>query len=979
VECLEDRLVLTFSFATPISLPAFNPQGVVAADFNGDGKTDLAVGSGLNVAPGQVSVQVGQGNGTFVSAGAPIPVGPSNVNFIRSLTAADLDGDGKPDIITGNFNSNTITVLENTTPAPGATPTFSALPPISLGSGSRGPFWVIAADLDGDGKQDLVVASPQGGGVIVLRNTSTGPGNFSFAQSFFPIPGSARAVEAADIDGDGKLDLVTAGSSANTLSVLRNTSTGPGNINFVVSATISVPGTTPSALVLADFYGDNKPALAFTDQGQISPGAVYVLPNQDLIQGGSFPNATKLVMSQNFSQAFALVSGDFNGDGNTDLAVATTSPNVFVFYGLGNGSFTPPETYTSPNYTSPIVVQPKMLASGDFNGDGAPDLVLSDGSGGFNGESILLNQAAATALQVTPSTPTPAEGSPFTVTVTATANGVPYVNYRGTVTLTSNDPLAPTLGTHTFTPSDKGTYTFTVSLPSPGPRTVTASDGTINGSAPVTVQGVPPTLGNVQITPSTIVAGSPTTLTGTISAPNSHDPFTLVVNWGDGSPLQTFNYPPGTTAFSQSHVYLTAGNYTVGVALGDNERGGGTLYGSDTSRNLFTLNLATGAATPVGTLPGNGLQVTEIAYDNFGQAAWLQYGGTVFEGQQFNIANAAGIGGPIANVPGETFTGMTYDGSILYASGITSTGGTAPSDLRVLDPTTGHSTLIGMTGVNGPMAGLAYDPAAGVLYGLEGGQHTTNNLFTLNLATGAATPIFSTGFAGGSLAFGPDGMLYAGSNTGQLYRINLAGHSVSLVGTSSTTALSGLAVVNLVPPTTTTVGVTVQAPSVANVLVQFGNRTASLTNVTRDLPWVNISAIEIVFTANVVVTQSDLTLAGVNVPSYAIAGFSYNALTKTATWTLAPPLGADRLTLTLAGVHDANGNALAGGTFVQRFSVLPGDVNGDGVVDSRDMVGVRNEMMGLSPADIWGDLNGDGIVDMNDYNLVRRHINTRLP
>ena len=83
----------------------------------------------------------------------------------------------------------------------------------------------------------------------------------------------------------------------------------------------------------------------------------------------------------------------------------------------------------------------------------------------------------------------------------------------------------------------------------------------------------------------------------------------------------------------------------------------------------------------------------------------------------------------------------------------------------------------------------------------------------------------------------------------------------------------------------------------------------------------NITAIQIVFTGNVIVTQSDLTLSGINIPIYAISDFSYNSTTKTATWTLSAAIKADRLTLTLnglspSGVHDANGNYLAGGNFV---------------------------------------------------------------
>jgi hypothetical protein len=1125
---------------------------VVTADLNGDGKIDFAVGTGLNAAnPAQVSIEVGHGDGTFQSAGAPNAVGPAGNDFIRSMTAADLDGDGKPDLITANFVGNSITVLQNTTSAPGATPTFVAQPPISLGSGvTQAPFWIIPADVDGDGKTDLIVAGFQTNTISVLRNTSTGPGNFSFALSQFTIPGAGlRAVEAADIDGDGKVDLVTANINAGTLSVLHNASTGPGNVNFVLTSTVSVPGTKPQALVLADFDGDHKPDVAFADQFAGNPGAVYVLTNQQLNQGGSFPNATKLTMPVSPSQAFGLVAGDFNGDGNTDLAVATTTPTVYVFYGHGDGTFPALESYTNP-----VMVQPQRIASGDFNGDGAPDLIVSNGNGTYNGESILLNKAAATSFQVTPATTTPGAGTSFNVTVTALSGGAPYQNYLGTVTLTSDDSNATTLGTHTFVAADHGSYTFTVSLPDAQAVTLTASDGTRTGTAQVTVvapgtvvqalpadtlnvpynqtitatgstlavsnienaipglivpssgtdslaiggtptatgtevftvtatdtlsntttttysitvnpgltlsqtslpadtvnlpynqsiqatggtgavtlavsnianaipglnvpasgsslaiTGIPtaagtesftitatdalgatttanysitvnpaiaftpatsplpadtighpdnqsvavsggtgsltlalansfplaglsvaivgtsvvisgtptttgtngfdltaydsagsvasmhytytvnpapslsalspvadttnvaysqtitgsggtgtltlavsnivnpipglnlpssstaslaitgtptapgtetftvtvtdsvgvavsanysitvrnpvPTLSNVSITPS-VAQGSPATLTGTINGPGN-EPFTLIVNWGDGSTAQTFNLPAGTTTFSEPHTYSNPGTDSVSVTMGDGEYSTDLLYGSTGSSatgQLFVFDLSNGNATFVGSLPG--ANVTEIAVNNTTGQAWLQYGNNVFKGQQFNINTGAAIGSAITDNPGENFNALVFIGNTLYASGTASTGGTSPSDLRILDPNTGTSTLIGATGINGPVSGMAFNPATGILYGIKGGNVSTNNLVTINLATGVATTLFSTGFAGSSLAFGPDGQLYAGSNSGQLFSINLGTQAVTSVSaTGLTSAISGLAMGN---------------------------------------------------------------------------------------------------------------------------------------------------------------------------------------
>src|SRR5262249_1723809 len=149
----------------------------------------------------------------------------------------------------------------------------------------------------------------------------------------------------------------------------------------------------------------------------------------------------------------------------------------------------------------------------------------------------------------------------------------------------------------------------------------------------------------------------------------------------------------GTTAFSLKHVYLRPGSYSATVQVGDDDHAGAVLYGSSTTGQLFTIDPATAAVTAVGSLPGG--NVTEIAYDNFGGRAWLQYGGNQFMGQQFDLSTGAAIGGAIANSPAENFTGLAFDGATLYASGIASTGGTSPSDLRILDPVSGTSTPVG--------------------------------------------------------------------------------------------------------------------------------------------------------------------------------------------------------------------------------------------------------------------------------------------
>ena len=134
------------------------------------------------------------------------------------------------------------------------------------------------------------------------------------------------------------------------------------------------------------------------------------------------------------------------------------------------------------------------------------------------------------------------------------------------------------------------------------------------------------------------------------------------------------------------------------------------------------------------------------------------------------------------------------------------------------------------------------------------------------------------------------------------------------------------------------------------------------------LPWSNINQVQIVFSENVTVSQASLDLTDLAV-AVATSGFSYNATTFTATWTLANPIPADTLNLVLHStgampVKDTNGNALdgewtnstsvypsgngtAGGDFDFAFNVLPGDANGDGIVNSQDLASPESGFLGV--------------------------------
>ena len=174
-------------------------------------------------------------------------------------------------------------------------------------------------------------------------------------------------------------------------------------------------------------------------------------------------------------------------------------------------------------------------------------------------------------------------------------------------------------------------------------------------------------------------------------------------------------------------------------------------------------------------------------------------------------------------------------------------------------------------------------------------------------------------------------------------------------------------------------------PKVQDVRVFYGSQSLSLMGLNRDLPFISINAIEIAFSDNVSVNQSDLSLIGSSGTPYVLSGLTYDSKTHEARWSLPSAIGVDQLMLSLdgtstTGVHTTNPSIPMLGDFKQGFAVLPGDFNGDGVVNSQDLVGVRNEILSIAGAvpTPLGDLNGDGVVNISDYLAIRKLIGKHL-
>jgi large repetitive protein len=238
-----------------------------------------------------------------------------------------------------------------------------------------GPQSMVTGDFDHDGNPDLAVANSDAT-ISVFLNNGDGTFRAPIVVNTFGHPYSALAV--ADINGDGKLDLV--GTFFSGFDVLL----GNGDGTFRAPITTAGSGTNYTSLAVGDFNGDGKPDVAVVNisSNHFLTTVVSIFLNQG---NRTFMAARDI----SIPGAAFVIAADFSGDGRLDLAVATVANSVVLLMGHGDGTFTSPLSYSVPTSLGP-----PSLAVGDFNGDGRLDIVVAD-SGSV---SVLLGAGKGTFL-----------------------------------------------------------------------------------------------------------------------------------------------------------------------------------------------------------------------------------------------------------------------------------------------------------------------------------------------------------------------------------------------------------------------------------------------------------------------------------------------------------------------------------------------------------------------------------------------------
>jgi len=554
--------------SAPFFLPPviYDPQGsgarnvsVAIADVNGDGKPDLLVAN-VN---GSVAVLLGNGDGTFQSA-----VTYGSGGAADSVVVADVNGDGKPDVLVGNSGGSLGVLLGN------GDGTFQ--PALVFGFYLAAINSIAVADLNGDGKLDVVGLSVCGGthceGVVgVLRGIGDGTFHLTGGPYFGGYDSGGEygfSLAVADVNGDGKPDVAVANQCTSGGCSQGHGVVGVllGNGSLTLQPVVDYSsGNHTLDVAIADVNGDGKPDLLETDLGS---GVGVLLGNGD----GTFQQRVGYDTG-GYTSKF-LVVADINGDGKLDL-VTENEPSfppgtVAVLLGNGDGTF------------QPAVIQaeydPRSLAVADLNGDGRLDLVVgtSDGNGTPLVGVMLHVGVVPTKTKVVASLNPSVFGQAvkFTATVSSGSGTPPgtVIFYDGSTTLGSatlvsgHGSISTSVlqaGSHSITAVYQGSLKFNSNVSTPLPQVVNPAT-TITSLA----SSLNPALITEFVTYTATVASQyGGAVTGTVMFQDGGSTVATVTMVGDQAAYTTKYTTPGTHSITATYSGDTNNSGSVSSAL----------------------------------------------------------------------------------------------------------------------------------------------------------------------------------------------------------------------------------------------------------------------------------------------------------------------------------------------------------------------------------------------------------------------------
>ena len=555
-------------------------QGIAVADVNGDGKADIIVadlaGPG-DTGDGVVAVLLGNGDGTFRTA----TTYDSGGIGASALAVADVNGDGTPDIVVGNVcsrsgdcSTSTIAVLLGNGDG-----TFQ--PAVTYSSGGHTVETVSIVDVNGDGKPDLVVANESGVSVLL----GNGDGTFQPAVTYSTGAAFTTSAAVADVNNDGYPDIVAVSASVPTVSVFLGN--GDGTFQPAMIDLWATGGFIPQSVAIADVNQDGKPDVVVANW--YSGTLAVLLGNGD----GTFQPAVPYPSGGASPSAVFIV--DVNGDGVLDLVAAncgtitsgyacgSSDGVVSVLLGNGDGTFQPAVALSSGAYNDISV------AIADVNGDGKPDLVAGNGEGGNNNGAsvaVLLNNTGSSVVSNTTVTSSQnpssfGEAVTFTATVgsqsgtpsgtVAFFDGTSLLGSSGLVSGMATISAAPVAaGTQSITATYEGSVDFGFSKSAPFMQSVSKATTTTGLSSSLN----PVPLGQVVTFTATVAGEYGGNITGgTVTFYlDGQKIWTSTVTGGSASVTSTFSGAPGTVTISAAYsgngntLGSTSGNLTETIA-----------------------------------------------------------------------------------------------------------------------------------------------------------------------------------------------------------------------------------------------------------------------------------------------------------------------------------------------------------------------------------------------------------------------------